>query len=170
MIRQSEKSCKEGVCSIQCFRRQHAVVDVSAIMHIFRTQGYFYLGGMYFQGFAAGSKFHPVKNEGYLFSEGYLFMGFYGIAIIPSSPVLTTVLLSEAFRQSCLWLHQSKREMTQSTKLVDFIIMIYIVTELLQFDTLWLPGWSQMQLWRKVSFNKTVVRTGELGIIAILEK
>ena len=27
----------------------------------------------------------------------------------------------ETFRQSCLWLHQSSREMTQSTKMVDYI-------------------------------------------------
>ena len=61
------------------FRRKHAVVHVSAIMHILPGyRGTYIWGSMYFRGIAADSKFQE-KMKGYLFSEGYLFTGFYGI-------------------------------------------------------------------------------------------
>ena len=82
MIRRSEKSCKEGVCSIQCFRTQHAVVHVSAIMHI--LPGYTgyrgtYIrggggGGMYFRGIATRQQI-SVKTEGVLIFGGVLIYG-----------------------------------------------------------------------------------------------
>ena len=58
------------------FRRKHAVVHVSAIMHILPGYRVLIFGG-YFRGIAADSKFQE-KMKGYLFSEGYLFTGFYG--------------------------------------------------------------------------------------------
>ena len=48
----------------------------------FQDKGYLYLGGMYFRGIAADSKFQE-KMKGYLLSEGYLFTGFYGSACWP---------------------------------------------------------------------------------------
>ena len=48
----------------------------------------------------------------------------YSVLPSPSSSQLTSPhhgLKDETFRQSCLWLHQSKREMTQSTELVESI-------------------------------------------------
>ena len=65
------------------FRRKHAVVHISVIMHILPGYSGTYIwgggGGMYFRGIAADSKFQE-KMKGYLFSEGYLFTGFYGIS------------------------------------------------------------------------------------------
>ena len=78
MIRRSEKPCKEGVCSIQCFpHTTRWCACLSDYAHTFRIQGYLYSGGMYFRGIATDSKF-LWKLKGYLFSEGYLFTGFYG--------------------------------------------------------------------------------------------
>ena len=79
MIRRSEKSCKEGVCSIRCFRRQKAFVHVSAIMHLRPGhRGTCIWGG----GVCTFGALQPTANFGkkmkeYLFSEGYLFTGFY---------------------------------------------------------------------------------------------
>ena len=56
------------------FRRKHAVVHVSAIMHI--LPGY---RGTYIWGVCTFGALQPTANfKGYLFSEGYLFTGFYG--------------------------------------------------------------------------------------------
>ena len=58
MIRWSEKSCKEGVCSIQCFpHTTRCWACFSDYAHISSIQGYLYLGGMYFRGIATHSKF-----------------------------------------------------------------------------------------------------------------
>ena len=82
MIRRSEKYCKEGVCLIQRrkFRRQHAFVHVSAIMHSLPEYRSTYIrggGGYVLSGHCSRQQI-SVKNEGYLFSEGFLFTGFYG--------------------------------------------------------------------------------------------
>ena len=79
MISRRQKSCKEGVCSIQCFpHTTRCCACFSDYVHTSRIQGYLYSGGMYFRGIATDSKFQ-YKLKGYLFSEGYLFTGFYGI-------------------------------------------------------------------------------------------
>ena len=78
MIRRRQKSCKEGVCSIQCFPlTTRCCACFRDYVHTSRIQGYLYSGGMYFRGIATNSKFQS-KLKGYLFSEGYLFTGFYG--------------------------------------------------------------------------------------------
>ena len=80
MIRRRQKSCKEGVCSIQCFpHTARCCACFSDYVHTSRIQGYLYSGGMYFRGIATNSKFQ-WKLKGYLFSEGYLFTGFYNIS------------------------------------------------------------------------------------------
>ena len=58
------------------FRRKHAVVHVSAIMH-FQDTGVLIFGGYVLSGHCSRQQISG-KNEGYLFSEGYLFTGFYG--------------------------------------------------------------------------------------------
>ena len=57
MIRWSEKSCKEEIVQSSAFRRLHAVVHVSAIMHILPGYRGTYIWGMYFRAIAANSKF-----------------------------------------------------------------------------------------------------------------
>ena len=75
MIQRSEKSRKEEVCSIQCFpHTTRCCACFSDYAHISRIQGYLYLGGMYFRGIAADSKFQE-KNEGVLIFGGVLIYG-----------------------------------------------------------------------------------------------
>ena len=58
------------------FRRKHAVVHVSAIMHILPGyRGTYIWGGMYFRGIAAGSKFQE-KMKGTYFRRGTYLRGF----------------------------------------------------------------------------------------------
>ena len=78
MIRQSEKSCKKGVCSIQCFpHTTRCCACFSDYGHTSRIQGYLYSGVCTFGALQPTENFS--KNlKGYLFSEGYLFTGFYG--------------------------------------------------------------------------------------------
>ena len=72
MIRRSEKSCKEGVCSIQCFCTQHAVVHVSVIMHI--LPGY---RGTYIWGVCTFGVLQPTAN----FSKNWRVLIFGGVLI-----------------------------------------------------------------------------------------
>ena len=58
-------------------RRKHAVVHVSAIMHILPGYSGTYIWGYVLSGHCSRQQISG-KNEGYLFSEGYLFTGFYG--------------------------------------------------------------------------------------------
>ena len=80
MIRRRQKSCKEGVCSIQCFpHTTRCCACFSDYVHTSRIQGYLYSGGGgYLLSGHCNQQQISVKTEGYLFSEGYLFMGFYG--------------------------------------------------------------------------------------------
>ena len=83
MIRRSEKSCKEGVCLIQCCSHTtRCCACFSDYAHTSSIQGYLYSrgGGYVLSGIAADSKLQS-KLKVYLFSEGYLFTGFYGICL-----------------------------------------------------------------------------------------
>ena len=82
MIRRRQKSCKEGVCSIQCFpHTRRCCACFSDYVHTSRIQGYLYSGGGGYElSGHCNQQQISVKTEGYLFSEGYLFTGFYGIA------------------------------------------------------------------------------------------
>ena len=59
------------------FRRKHAVVHVSAIIHILSGYRVLIFGRYVLSGHCSQQQI-SVKNEGYLFSEGYLFTRFYG--------------------------------------------------------------------------------------------
>ena len=76
-----KNTARKASVQSSAFRRQHAFVHVSAIMHILPGYRGTYIrgrgGGMYFRGIAADSKFQS-KMKGHLFLEGYLFTGFYG--------------------------------------------------------------------------------------------
>ena len=78
MIRRSETSCKEEVCSSNAFRRRHPVVHVSGILHILHVPGYrgTYIRGYVLSGLCSRQQI-SVKLKGYLFSEGYLFTRFH---------------------------------------------------------------------------------------------
>ena len=64
-----------------CKTTVHAVVHVSAVMHILPGYRGTYIGGggggYVLSGHCSRQQI-SVKTEGYLFSEGYLFTGFYG--------------------------------------------------------------------------------------------
>ena len=84
MIRRSEKPARKKSVQSCAFRRKHAVVHVSAIMHVlpllFQDTGVLIFGGYVFSGHCSRQQVSG-KMKGYLFSEGYLFTGFYGIVL-----------------------------------------------------------------------------------------
>ena len=79
MIRRRQKSCKEGVCSIQCFTAAHKKLSCmfQRLCTYFQHTGVLIFGGYVLSGHCNQQQI-SVKTEGYLFSEGYLFTGFYG--------------------------------------------------------------------------------------------
>ena len=76
MIRRRQKSCKEGVCSIQCFpHTRRCCACFSDYVHTSRIQGYLHSGGMYFRGIATTANFS--KNwRGTYFRRGTYLRGF----------------------------------------------------------------------------------------------
>ena len=88
------------------FRRQHAVVHVSAIMHICTLSGYWgtCIWGYVLLGDCSRQQM-SVENEGYLFSEGVL-MGLYGNVELVLSAICSWPSLIYAFLASL----QNQRE------------------------------------------------------------
>ena len=76
MIRRRQKSCKEGVCSIQCFpHTTHCCACFSDYVHTSRIQGYLYSGGGYVLSRHCNQQQISVKTEGVLIFGGVLIYG-----------------------------------------------------------------------------------------------
>ena len=81
MIRRSENPARKRSVQPCSFGRKHAVVHVSAIMHILPGYRGTYIWGYVLSGHCSRQQISG-KNEGYLFLEGYLCTGFYGSAVL----------------------------------------------------------------------------------------
>ena len=110
MIRRSEISSKEEVCSILCFLwKTSCCACFSDYVHTSRIQQYLYLGVCTFGALQPTANFRK-KMKGYLFSEGYLFTGFYGqddslvVVLSFQSDLVTDSTLYCSILFSVLWL------------------------------------------------------------------
>ena len=76
MIRRSEKSCKEGVCLIQCCSHTtRCCACFSDYAHTSSIQGYLYSGGMYFRALQPTANFSQ-NWRGTYFRRGTYLRGF----------------------------------------------------------------------------------------------
>ena len=89
MIRRGEKSGKEDLFNLVLSAENTLLCKFHRLYTYFQDTGVLILGGMYFRGIAADSKFQG-EMKGYLFSEGYLFTGFYGMLFAPFTQIFHT--------------------------------------------------------------------------------